>query len=174
MIANALEAAVVGRLYGMTMEEIAASIGKAKALPGRSNIIETEKCLIIDDCYNANGASMHAAIDLLKTANGRKVAILGDMYELGEKSDDIHREIGKYAVSQGTEVLICVGENSKNMYEAAMNELICEMQEIYYFENLEALFIRLGDIVCEGDSILVKASHGMQFSKVVDFLKTFK
>ena len=121
--------------------------------------------------YNANGASMRAAIDLLSTANGRKVAILGDMYELGERSDDIHREIGEYAVSKGTEVLCCVGKNSKNMYSAAMSALTCEMQSVSYFETVDELKKRLPSVLEESDTILVKASHGMKFSDIVDFLK---
>ena len=170
MVSNALEAAAVGTLLGLSAQEIVDGIADAKALAGRSNIIDMGRYLVIDDCYNANGASMRAAIDLLKTAEGRKVAILGDMYELGERSDDIHRETGSYAVSQGIEVVICVGENSKHMYEAAMNGLMCEMQEIYYFENLDKLFARLRDIIQENDTVLVKASHGMQFARVVDYL----
>ena len=123
---------------------------------------------------NANGASMRAAIDLLSTANGRKVAILGDMYELGERSDEIHKETGAYAVSKGIEVLLCVGINSKSMYEAAMGSLMCEMQSISYFETVDELKKRLPSILEESDTVLVKASHGMNFAAVVEFLKELK
>ena len=171
MVGNALEAAAIGTLYGLTIDEIAKGINEAKALPGRSNIIDTGKFLIIDDCYNANGASMRAAIDLLSTANGRKVAILGDMFELGERSDDIHREIGRYAVSKGIEVVCCVGKNSEYMYSAAMEALMCEMQSISYFETVDELKKRLPSILEESDTILVKASHGMKFADVVEFIR---
>ena len=170
MVINALEAAAVGTIYGLTMEEISAGIGDVRALPGRSNVIESGKYLIIDDCYNANGASMKAAIDLLATANGRKVAILGDMFELGERSDEIHREIGRYVVSKGIEVLCFVGDNAQNMYKAAMSDIMCEYQSVSHFESLEELKKRLPSVLEESDTILVKASHGMRFSEVVDFL----
>lgn len=171
MVGNALEAAAIGTIYGLTIDEIAMGIKTAVSLAGRSNIIDTERFLIIDDCYNANGASMRAAIDLLCTANGRKVAILGDMYELGERSDEIHREIGRYAVSKGIEVICCVGINSRSMYEAAMDGLMCEMQSISYFETVEELKKRLPSILEESDTILVKASHGMKFADVVEFIR---
>ncbi|MBO4845751.1 MAG: UDP-N-acetylmuramoyl-tripeptide--D-alanyl-D-alanine ligase [Lachnospiraceae bacterium] len=174
MVGNALEAAAVGKIYGLTFDEIAKGIEETRSLPGRSNIIDTSRYLIIDDCYNANGASMRAAIDLLSTANGRKVAILGDMYELGERSDEIHKETGAYAVSKGIEVLLCVGKNSKSMYEAAMGSLMCEMQSISYFETVDELKKRLPSILEESDTVLVKASHGMNFAAVVEFLKELK
>ena len=170
MVGNALEAAAVGKIYGLTFDEISEGIEETKSLPGRSNVIDTGRYLIIDDCYNANGASMRAAIDLLSTANGRKVAILGDMYELGERSEEIHRETGAYAVSKGIEVLALVGKNSKSMYEAAMGSLMCEMQSISYFETVDELKKRLPSMLEESDTILVKASHGMNFASVVDFL----
>ena len=174
MVGNALEAAAVGKIYGLTFDQIAKGIEETRSLPGRSNIIDTGRYLIIDDCYNANGASMRAAIDLLSTANGRKVAILGDMYELGERSDEIHKETGAYAVSKGIEVLLCVGINSKSMYGDAMGSLMCEMQSISYFETVDELKKRLPSILEESDTVLVKASHGMNFAAVVEFLKELK
>ena len=172
MVLNAMEAAAVGALYGLNEKEIADGIEAARSLPGRSNLINTGRYIIVDDCYNANGASMKAAIDLLKTANGRKVAILGDMYELGERSKDIHEQTGRYAVSEGIEVLLCVGKNCEDMYRAAMSELMCEMQQISYFKTNEELLERLPSIIEDGDTILVKASHGMNFAQIVDHLKT--
>jgi len=170
MVGNALAATVAGRIYGMEIEDIKKGIETTEALSGRSHVIKTNKYIVLDDCYNANGKSMKAAIDLLKTANGRKVAVIGDMFELGEKSEEIHRTIGAYAASNGIEVIICTGKNSKAMYEAAMGELMCEMQEIIYCKDLEALKERLPLVLQEGDSVLVKASHGMKFAEIVDML----
>lgn len=170
MVGNALAATVAGRIYGMDIEDIKKGIEATEALSGRSHVIQTGKYTVLDDCYNANGKSMKAAIDMLKTANGRKVAVLGDMFELGEKSEEIHRSIGAYAASNGIEVIICTGKNSKAMYEAAMGELMCEMQEIIYCENLEELKKRLPQVLQDGDSVLVKASHGMKFAEVVKLL----
>lgn len=170
MVGNALAATVAGLVYGMDIQDIKKGIEATTALLGRSNVIQTSRYTVLDDCYNANGKSMKAAIDLLKTANGRKVAVLGDMFELGEKSEEIHRGIGAYAASNGIEVIICTGKNSKAMYEAAMGELMCEMQEIIYCENLNALKERLPLVLQDGDNILVKASHGMKFAEVVKLL----
>ena len=85
MVINATAAALVGRLLGLSLEEIHAGIHNVTPVGGRSNLIKTKDKLVIDDCYNANPVSMKAAIDLLATATDRKVAILGDMFELGEK-----------------------------------------------------------------------------------------
>ncbi len=171
MVQNAVAAALAGKLYGLTDEQIKAGIESVAVVAGRSNIITTAKYTIIDDCYNASKISMKAAIDLLKTMEGRKVAILGDMFELGDSSEAIHREVGRYAANSGIEVILAVGENSKAMYEAAMSELLCEMQEICYFKTKKELIDRLSSILCEGDSILIKASHGMAFDEIVKVIK---
>ena len=119
MVMNALAATCVGDLLGLKPEEIAEGIKNVKAVGGRSNLISLKNRTILDDCYNANPVSMKAAIDLLKQADTRKVAILGDMFELGEGQEVMHAEIGTYAVERGIDVLVCVGELSQNMYDAA-------------------------------------------------------
>lgn len=172
MVMNAVAATIAGTIYGMDVDAIKEGIENTGSVAGRSNIIKTDKYTIIDDCYNASKISMKAAIDLLKTLQGRKVAILGDMFELGEKSEEIHREVGEYAVSNGIEAIYMVGDNSKAMYEAAMSNLLCEMQEVCYFKTKEELMERLPSLLCEGDSILIKASHGMKFDALVNAIKT--
>ena len=87
-----------------------------QAVAGRSHVIETPEYILIDDCYNANPVSMKAAIDLLGTALQRKVAVLGDMFELGKDEAILHAQIGEYAMTHGVDVLICIGELSKHMY----------------------------------------------------------
>ena len=77
---------------------------------------------VIDDCYNANPVSMKAAIDLLDMAIGRKVAVLGDMFELGEHENEMHGEVGAYAAQKGIDVIVCVGKLSSHMYEAAKQQ----------------------------------------------------
>ena len=114
---------------------------------------------------------MCAAIDTLGYALGRKVAILGDMFELGEESDRLHGDVGDYAAGHGVDSLIFVGASAKFMYERAR---VHEGVEIRYYPNRELLLAALSDetrqILRPGDTILVKASHGMGFSEVVDFL----
>ena len=113
--------------------------------------------------------SMKAAIDLLATATDRKVAILGDMFELGEKEDSLHAEVGAYAVEQGIDAVYCVGTLSKAMYDAAL-EAYDGSQDVRYFADRDELMDSLPDLLAPNDTILVKASHGMGFAKVVEAL----
>ena len=171
MVDNAIAAAAVGFLMGLNLEEIRRGMSTAEQLSGRGHIIHGEKYTIVDDCYNANPKSMCAAIDTLGYAVSRKVAILGDMFELGEESDKLHGNVGDYAAAAGVDSLIFVGASAKFMYERAR---LHEDVEIRYYPNKELLIKALSDenveILKPGDTILVKASHGMGFSEVVEFL----
>lgn len=171
MVDNAIAAAAVGFLMGLNLEEIRRGMSNVEALSGRGHIMHTDKYTIVDDCYNANPKSMCAAIDTLGYALTRKVAILGDMFELGEHSDTLHGEVGDYAASHGVDSLIFVGTSAKFMYERAR---VHEGVEIRYYPNREMLINVLADpskdIIMPGDTILVKASHKMGFSQIVEFL----
>ncbi len=168
MVYNALAAAAVGKCMGLSKEQIKAGISKVQAVGGRSNVIGLSSYTVIDDCYNANPVSMKAAIDLLSMALGRKVAILGDMFELGEREKEMHGEVGRYAAGKGIDILVCVGRLSRCMYECALKE---KKKKAYYFQTKEELLENLEKILRRGDNILVKASHGMKFEQVVEFLK---
>lgn len=171
MVDNALAAAAVGFIMGLNLEEIRRGMSLVTSLSGRGHIIHANSCTIVDDCYNANPKSMCAAIDTLGYALTRKVAILGDMFELGEESDALHKEVGDYAASHGVDSLIFVGSAAKFMYEGGR---VHEEVEIRYYPNKELLLAALSDpskdIIRPGDTILVKASHGMGFSEIVDYL----
>lgn len=173
MIMNALAATCVGDLLGLKTEEIAEGIKNVKAVGGRSNLIALENRTILDDCYNANPVSMKAAIDLLKQANTRKVAVLGDMFELGEGQERMHSEIGIYAVEKDIDVLVCVGELSKNMYNAALKEKEASKKniQICHMKDTQEVINNIKEILEKGDTILVKASHGMGFANVVKTLQ---
>lgn len=170
MVYNALAAACVARLLDMTAEEIQSGLKNVQPVGGRSHIIRAEKYTIIDDCYNANPVSMKAAIDLLTTAEGRTVAILGDMFELGTNENALHEGVGTYAVEHDVDVLLCVGSLSRYLYDGAMKAWDAA-GDIRYFETKEELLEELPDILDEGDTILVKASHGMHFEEVVQKLE---
>lgn len=178
MVRNAAAAACVGRLLGLTPEEIAAGVGKISPVSGRNNLIRLDRYTLIDDCYNANPASMKAAIDLLSMADKSKIAILGDMFELGENSHRLHAEVGEYAAGAGLQKLFCVGEEARYMYDAAKKA--GGTGEIRYFPTRDALLEALEQGSEEflrgefpvGCTILVKASHGMEFSKVVEMLRS--
>ncbi len=177
MVTDALAAVGVGLQMGLTTQEIRQGILKAQTVSGRSNVLSLPYCTLVDDCYNANPASMRAAIDLLSTALGRKAAVLGDMFELGRNEKGLHSEIGAYAVEKKIDVLVCTGALSRNMYEAAMekNEAMGagKKTEVYYFDTRDAMLEGLPGILKKGDTVLVKASHGMQFEKAVEFLKNY-
>ncbi|MBE5853127.1 MAG: UDP-N-acetylmuramoyl-tripeptide--D-alanyl-D-alanine ligase [Lachnospiraceae bacterium] len=168
MVYNALAATAVGLTLGLTTEEIAAGIEVVQPTGGRSNIIKCADKVLIDDCYNANPVSMCAAIDLLALADTRKVAILGDMYELGEDELRLHANVGRYAVEKGIDVLVCVGEMSKAMAEEALK---VRDEAIKYYSSKQELFADIQNVIEAGDTILIKASHGMGFAEIVEKLK---
>ena len=175
MVYNALAAAAVGKCLGLTKEQIRAGIAGVQSVGGRSNVMALENYTVIDDCYNANPVSMKAAIDLLVTALGRKVAVLGDMFELGDGECELHREVGEYAAEKGIDVIICTGTLSKHMYEGAAGFgreglQAAQKKEVYYFETRDKMLKELSSILKRGDNILVKASHGMHFEQVVEYL----
>lgn len=175
MALNAAAAACVGRLFGLSGEEIAAGIGKAGLMTGRTNVIRLPRYTLIDDCYNANPASMKAAIDLLALADTTKVAILGDMLNLGENSHRYHEEAGSHAAASGIEHILCVGEESRHMFWAAANNAE-ETTKISHYPDTETLLRSLSsdseELVPEGSTVLIKASHDMGFVKVLELLRT--
>lgn len=169
MIYNAMAATAVASLLGLSDEEICKGIASVQPVGGRSHIIQEDNVTIIDDCYNANPVSMKAAIDLLCMADTRKVAILGDMFELGLNEAAMHEEVGSYAAYQKVDVIICVGELSKMMYAGA-NQVKESRSKVYYFETKEELKTRLSTVISHGDTILLKASHGMHFEELLPVL----
>ena len=169
MIYNALAATGVGLQLGLTLEQIREGILLVKPVDGRSNLIRCDKWTVIDDCYNANPVSMKGALDLLSSALSRRVAILGDMFELGQNEIAMHEEIGSYATGR-TDVLLCVGTLSKHLYEAAIQTCKDNRCEIHFYETRDALEEDLSNVLKEQDTILVKASHGMGLSHVVEML----
>ncbi|MCQ2508089.1 MAG: UDP-N-acetylmuramoyl-tripeptide--D-alanyl-D-alanine ligase [Dorea sp.] len=168
MVINALAGTSAGLSLGLTAEEIKAGIEGLPSIPGRNHIIKTDKMIILDDCYNANPISMKASLDILNIAIGRKVAILGDMGELGEDASTMHQSVGEYAAELGMDVVIGVGPISKAIQTgAAKNPETCAL----WFETKADLLTELGTIIKEGDNVLVKASHGMHFPEIVEALE---
>ena len=164
MVSNALAAAAVGNLLGMTDEEIIRGVESYKTVGSRANVINTSRFKIIDDCYNANPTSVQASIDTLVNLKGRKVAILGDMKELGSEELALHYNTGKYAREKGVDLVLCVGELSEELAKGA---------DGLWYESIEALCKDLPKLLRGGDTVLVKASHSMQFEKITEFLKEF-
>lgn len=167
MVINALAAATVGKLLGMEEEDILQGIASVQATGGRSNIMKLADKTVIDDCYNANPVSMKAAIDLLMMAQGRKVVILGDMFELGTDELALHREVGMYATMARLDGMIFIGNLSKEMYEGAAK--LRAVPE--YYPDKEVFFAAHKPEDFADTTVLVKASHGMHFEEIVRWLK---
>lgn len=169
MVDNALAAIAVGTIMNLTIQMIQEGLSTVEALSGRSHLIKTDRYMIIDDCYNANPMSMKAAIDLLGEAPTRKVAILGDMFELGENADALHSEIGDYISKSKTDIVIFIGEKAQFMNEAAVkaNTEKGSKGSIIYYQTRDEAIQKISATLQQGDTILVKASHGMGFDVIV-------
>ena len=169
MVSNALSAAAIGRLYGLNAEQIKKGIESLEPVSGRFNMIETDKFLIVDDCYNANPMSMKASLDVLQDGLGRRVAILGDMGELGTDEVALHEGVGVHAGHCKIDACICVGPLAAHIAKKASetNPDLTVIQE----NDLESLLKNLNTYVKKGDTILVKASHFMKFENVVKALQ---
>lgn len=164
MIMNAMAAVAVGRTLGMNHQEMAEGIAMTASVGGRSNIIRNGRFTIIDDCYNANPVSMKAAIELLDTATTRKIAILGDMFELGENEKKIHHEVGNYIAQKNIDVVICIGALAHEIWLGAKEgSAVC-----YHYPTKQDMIAKTDKIIQEGDTILIKASHGMGFHQLVE------
>ncbi len=169
MIYPALTAAAVGEHFGMTGEEIARGIAAFHPTEMRMNVRELPGGVtILDDAYNANPQSMAAAAAVLGEAEDRRrVAVVGDMLELGEESERFHREVGAAFAGAGTDKLIAVGEFARYIACGADE---AGLAETAYYTDVETA---LPDILSEkrpGAAILVKASRAMHFEKIVEAL----
>lgn len=190
MVYNALAGALVGQELGLTADEIKAGIEALVPVSGRNNLIETDSLLIIDDCYNANPVSMKASLDVLATADTRKVAIMGDMFELGADEKELLAGCGKHAVEKEIDVIICIGELAKYMAEgassvvadASMSDSLDNRKgmitdtasaiKVYHYHTKADFFKEADTLFKKGDTVLVKASHGMEFPEIVEYLKS--
>ncbi|MCD8075413.1 MAG: UDP-N-acetylmuramoyl-tripeptide--D-alanyl-D-alanine ligase [Lachnospiraceae bacterium] len=198
MVRNALAATAVGLQYGLSMDEIRTGIESLQPVSGRFHIIHTENFTIIDDCYNANPMSMKASLEVLEEASprmrsaarraddeknashlvgavdgwNRRVAILGDMGELGGEEEQMHREVGEFAGRLEIDLCICVGKLSAQIAEGI--HAVNPEKRTMVLPDLPALLETLPSLVEKGDTILVKASHFMQFEKVVASLENEK
>ena len=123
---------------------------------------------IINDAYNASPDSMEAALKILGRYKNRKVAILGDMFEMGEFAEFGHRQVGKAAL-ENVDILIAIGKDAefivKELKESNMNP-----DNLYHFETKEEAIEKLDEIIKANDTILVKASRGMHLEKIVEHL----
>jgi UDP-N-acetylmuramoyl-tripeptide--D-alanyl-D-alanine ligase len=167
-VTNALAAAAVGHRFGLTLQEIAAGLQSA-SLTGMRLEVKEEKdgVMIIDDSYNASPSSTIAALRLLAESGGeRTIAVLGDMYELGEETVDGHRQVGKEAVALQIDCLCTVGQLAREIAKGAINAGMDSDLIYVYQEKTEAVsFLR--SYLQKGDAVLIKGSRGMKMEEIV-------
>ena len=168
---NALCATAVGETLDIDLEKIKHGIESFELTQKRMEITTLSTgTQIINDSYNASYESMKASLKYLATFDKkRKIAVLGDMLELGEFSKELHKKVGEEVAKNKIDLLICIGEEAKNIVEGA-KETGMKEDEIHHFENQEKALLFLKDKMTQDDIILFKASNGMKFYNMVEKL----
>ena len=166
---NSLAAVAVGIKLGLTAAEITAGLTSVSLTRMRQSIEKYGEYTIINDAYNASPMSMAAAIDtLVEVADQRKVAVLGDMLELGRIAEEAHQRIGRKLAGQGIEIVITLGELSKNIAQSAREYGVKNVISCVTHEEVEQALKRL---LKPGDTILLKGSRGMRMEKVLEMFQ---
>ena len=168
-VLNALCAITVGEVLKIEEDKIKVGIESFELTKKRMDIIEFKNGIkIINDAYNASLESMKASLRVLSEYKERKIAVLGDMFELGEFSEELHKKVGEEVVKNKIDILIACGENAEYIADVAKEKM--DKENIYYLENKEEIEPLLQQIVKNNDVILFKASNGMGFYKIVERL----
>lgn len=168
---NSLVSYAVGKCLGISDDLIKDGIRDFKLSSSRLEKKVTKRGVtLIDDTYNANYDSMKASIKLLgKVSDKRKVAILGDMLELGEYTKEYHTNLGDVVVENGIDILITIGKNSKLIGKRAI-ELGFSKENIYSFDKENESYLFLDEFLNSDDIVLLKGSHGIHLIGIVDYL----
>ena len=162
---NALCATEVGHILEIEDEKIKSGIANFELTKKRMDIRKLESgAVLINDSYNASYESMKASLEYLASYHGeRKIAVLGDMFELGDYSKELHEKVGKEVAQKNIDILICAGDASKSIIkEAEKNKNI----KTYFLNNNEEIVEKLKQELRNGDVVLVKASNGMKFFEI--------
>ena len=171
-IYNSCAAMAVGRILSIPMEQILQGIATFELTKKRmETILLNNGSWLINDSYNASLDSMVAALSYLKEVPGkRKIAVLGDMLELGEYAETLHREVGKEVVKNKIDILLTVGTLGKLIADEA-EELGMKKDKILSFENNQEIILYLKEQMQKGDIILLKASNAMKLSQIAEELQ---
>ena len=170
MVYPALTAAAVGERYGLSHEDIARGILRFEPAGMRMDVLHRGRGItILNDAYNANPQSMRAAIEVLRdSGEGRKVAVLGDMFELGSLAPALHAGVGECLGRAGIGCLVAVGPLSADMAQGARD---AGVGEVYHCPDKEGAKRVLEGLIAPDTAFLVKASRGMKLEELADFLK---
>lgn len=165
-VLNALAAAAAATHARADLEDVVAGLGAFTASRARAQVVQSRAGFrIIDDCYNASPASVEAALELLgDMATERKVAVLGDMLELGPSAPELHRAVGEQAGRTGLDLLIAVGDLGRWIAEGARSSMAPE--NVRWTESNEQAAAWALDAMRPGDVVLVKASRAMAFEQI--------
>lgn len=169
---NALAAIAVGIHHRIPKGEIAEALASFTASKNRLQVKRLAGLTVIDDCYNANPSSTKSALSTLGAfqTKGRRIAVLGDMLELGDMGDRLHKEIGNYLVEMGVDELFTFGTLSRHINQGARDKGLPRARA-HHFADFDLLCGELLKSVATGDIVLVKASRGMRLERVFEFLK---
>ena len=166
---NACAAACVASRLGMQASSIAAALAKAEPEAGRQHVVQARGGFsVIDDAYNANPDSMRASLAMFSSlvVSGKRIAVLGDMGELGEHARACHEGIGRAAAAAQLDMLVCVGELATSIAQAA-REAGMARDKIFETDSIPEVLGELDNLLEPGDAVLVKASHSMGLERVV-------
>ncbi len=164
-VLNSLLAIAVARELKVSYEDIQIGIKNLEATSMRLDVIKLKEYTIINDAYNASPDSMKAALEVLKEYEGRKIAVLGTMKELGEKSKESHLQVGEYAKLSGVDKLFTFGEYNEEFKKGYGEEnFMC-------FNSMDELIKSLENSIAPGDVLLVKASRSMKFENIIKKLQ---
>jgi UDP-N-acetylmuramoyl-tripeptide--D-alanyl-D-alanine ligase len=170
-IINLLAAIAASLPAGLSLEEIEKQIPTLPLPPMRLEQIKLpSNILVINDSYNSNPLSLRAALNYLREKDGRRIAVLGDMLELGEESEKLHREAGAWVKEAGVSFLILIGEKAKFIGEGAIEKGF-PPQNVAYFPEKEGVVSFIREILEEGDTVLVKGSRKLQLEQIVEELR---
>ena len=169
---NSLCAICVGKSLNIAIPNIIKGIQKFESSKNRMEIFENEKGVtIINDCYNANFDSMKASLEALSRMKAkRKIALLGDMLELGDYAKILHEKVGVEVVKNKVDQLVTIGEQAKNIAQQAILEGMAK-ENIKELDTVEQAIELVNKELKIGDAILIKASNGMNFKKIVENIR---
>lgn len=170
---NALAAISVALDMGIHLEDIKSGLLKFKNVAMRQQILNINDITLIDDSYNASPDSVKSSVSILKniSSDGKNIVVIADMLELGERSQEIHFETGRYIAMEKIDYLITIGENSKYLSEGAKSI----NQDIFtsHCDNNNKAFEKIKNIIDRGDKILIKGSRGMYTDEIVEKIKNY-
>lgn len=165
-VRNAVSAYALATRLGLAPEKAAAALADYQTTGHRQHVVQHKGVTVIEDCYNANPDSMRAALLTLRDypAQGRRIAVLGDMFELGAITRQAHADVGALAARCKTDLLLTVGEAMQAAHAVARAEGLCAQ----HCAGREEALAWLRENCRPGDVVLVKASHGMAFEKILE------